>query len=243
MEEKLDYEDFKPLFGDWAEEFRPFIESKEMYDIYQKLKSERDAIVPVSDMVFRAFACTNPKNVKSIWYLMDPYPRRYVGRVNQATGIAMDCSNSPDGKLQPSLEQFFLALDKTYGKVERTPDLRYLLEQGVMLLNTDLTCLLNKTGSHKGLWDPFQKFFLEEVMRSRPGVVYVLSGKDSERMERYISPFGNHILKIEHPAASAHNKTDWNYKDVFKKVDKLIAAEGKEKVYWDKKVWDAELPF
>src|SRR5687768_16323127 len=193
---KLDYEEFRPLLGTWAEKFKSFIEGPEMYEIYQKLKNDPDIIVPKSDNVFRAFQECDWRNIKSIWYLMDPYPKRYKGGINRATGIAMDCSNSPDGNLQPSLEKFYDAMSKELGhKVVYSPKLDYLHHQGVMLLNTDLTCKLAKTGSHEGLWEPFQKFLLEEIMREIPGVVYVLAGKASHRMEKYISPF-ERILKI-----------------------------------------------
>jgi len=247
MEEKLDYEDFKPLFGAWAEKFRPFIESKEMYDIYQKLKSEKEIIVPNSASVFRAFSLTRPDSIRSIWYLMDPYPRRYAGRakINQATGVAMDCSNSPDGKIQPSLEKFYDAISKELGdRVVKSPDLTYLLDQGILLLNTDLTCKLNKTGSHEGLWEPFQKFFLEEVMRGTKDIIYVLCGKDSKRMKKFINPLGNTIVELDHPAFADRTHTDWNSKGVFKMINKSLAAEGKEPILWDKRVYDTEwVPF
>src|SRR3954469_9609576 len=93
---KLDFEEFKPLFGHWAELFRPFIESEEMYNIYQVLKkdSEAEGVMPDSENVFRAFQTCAPDTVKCIWYLMDPYSKKYKDGKPQATGIAMDCSNS-----------------------------------------------------------------------------------------------------------------------------------------------------
>lgn len=87
--DRLIFEEFAPLFGLWADLFKPFIESQEMYDIYQKLKADgkKEVILPTSDVVFRSFATTDPRSIKSIWYLMDPYPRRYKGGTNQATGL------------------------------------------------------------------------------------------------------------------------------------------------------------
>jgi uracil DNA glycosylase len=133
---------------------------------------------------------------------MDPYCRRYRDGKLQATGIPMDCSNSPDGKLQPSLTKFYDTMSKELGhKVQYSPSLKYLLEQGCMLLNSDLTVKLNKTQSHEGLWRPFMKYFFEEILTSYPGMIYVLAGKASQALERYINPLGNYIFKVEHPAA------------------------------------------
>ena len=207
------------------------------------MDSKKETICPSSDNVFRAFSTTTPQNIKSIWYLMDPYPRNYKGGIKQATGIAMDCSNSTDGSLQPSLEKFYEEIAKELGtKPEKSPDLTYLHDQGVMLLNTDLTCKLNKTSSHEGLWEPFQKFFLEEVMSGYTGVVYVLAGKVSHRMERYINPLGNYIFKIEHPAAASHKNSDWNSEGIFGKINKIISQNnGSDQIIlWDKKDWDLQ---
>lgn len=249
----MDYNEFAPLFGAWAEKFKPFIESKDMDDIYKTLKEDafelkdgvyyrKEFICPASDDTFRVFKESKPENVKSIWYLMDPYPRRYKDKTFQATGIAMDCRNSPDKVMQPSLEKFYDALDKDLDtKVRRDLSLQYLAEQGVLLLNTDLTCKLNKTGSHEGLWDKFQKFFLEEIMYGTTGIVYVLAGKVSHKMEKYINPLGNYIFKIEHPAAAAHKNTDWNCENIFKKTNKILYQNNKMHIFWNSKDW--ELPF
>lgn len=243
MEERLDYNEFAGMFGMWAELFKPFIEGEEMFKIYQRIKEDakKEKIVPASDCTFRAFAKSNPNNIKSIWYLMDPYPRRYKNRVNQATGIAMDCSNSPDGLLQPSLDLFYDGIIADTGlEIDKCVSLDYLVEQGVLLLNTDLTCKLNKTSSHQGVWEPFQKFFLEEVMRGRKDIIYVLSGNNSLEMEQYINPLGNHIFKLEHPMAAGHRKTAWEHKNIFTKTNVILADRGKKPIMWDKKQWDYE---
>lgn len=246
----MDFKEFEPLFGKWADKFRPFIESEEFYNIYQKLKADSriERIVPQSDNVFKAFQKTTPDNIKCVFYLMDPYPRLYRGKegIPQATGVAMDCSNTPDGKLQPSLTKFYDAMSKELGEVvEYSPSLDYLLEQGVLLLNTDLTCKVNKRGSHKALWEPFQKFFLQEIMGGYSGIIYVLCGDESKRMRKHIFEMGNYVFQIEHPAAAEHNKRDWDSEGIFNKVNKLLLQnQGKASyINWNKKTYDLEPPF
>ncbi len=243
MKKEMNYEDFAPLLGGWAEKFKPFIESEDMYNIYNTIKkdAEKEIIVPDSENVFRAFSSTSPENIKSVWYMMDPYPRRYRNKTKQATGIAMDCSNSPDGKLQPSLEKFYDGICRDQGKIVKyDPSLEYLSQQGVMLTNTDLTCKLNKTGSHEGLWAPFQKYFLSEIMGSYSGIIYVLAGKESHKMEKYIYPVGNYIIKIEHPVAASYKNTDWDHKNIFTQINKLLKENKGEQIFWDKRDWDIE---
>lgn len=248
QEQKLDYEDFKGLLGGWSEQFKPFIEGKEMWDLYQKIKADAkyDMIVPRSEQVFRAFETCRPENLKVIFYLQDPYPRLYRDKKPQATGIAMDCSNSAEGKIQPSLEKWYDRMDEDLDKkVERSPYLDYLHTQGVMLLNTDLTCKVNKTGSHSRYWEAFQKFFLEEVLRDKFGIIYVLCGKESQQLERYIQPLGNHILFREHPAAASHSHRDWEHQGIFNLINRILSDNKQWEILWDKRDWDlyAEPPF
>lgn len=264
----MNFDKFQEPLGKWADKFKPFIEGKKMWEIYQKLKkdSETERVVPGYKDTFRAFKATNPNNLKVVFYLQDPYPRLYKDGTPQATGIAMDCRYTPNGeKLQPSLELWYDAIDRYmnsdnyrlpdgYNRIdtprlcERTPNLDYLHEQGVMLLNTDLTCKVNKTSSHEGYWNEFQKYFLSEVLHTTTGIIYVLCGKTSHSMEEYINPLGNYIFKIEHPAAASHRGDNiWREQDIFAKINKILEENnGKHyRVWWDKKDWDfyKEPPF
>lgn len=261
----MNFETFKTM-GGWADKFRPFIEGEGMLKIYEKLRADRktDMIVPRVEEVYRAFSACDPKDLKVIFYLQDPYPRLYKDGTPQACGIAMDCRNSAEGKLQPSLELWYDAIDRYLEKdyvqldgykrtkypykCQRSPNLDYLHEQGVMLLNTDLTCKVNKTSSHEGYWKGFQEYFLKEVLYSTTGIIYVLCGNTSHNMEEYINPLGNYIFKLEHPMAAGHRGDDlWKDKGIFSTINRILTENnGKgSQIFWDKKDWDfyREPPF
>lgn len=92
---------------------------------------------------------------------------------------------------------------------------------------------------------PF-KFFLEEVMSGKSGIVYVLAGKVSHRLEKYINPLGNYIYKIEHPAAASHSNTDWKHQGIFNTIDRLLKENNNEHIIWNPKEYYAtrsEPPF
>jgi uracil DNA glycosylase len=238
---KLDFESFKPKLGAWADKFKPFIESKDMWDIMQNIKTDstKTTIVPKSSDTFRAFATIVPSDLRVIFILMDPYPRKYKDGSMQATGIAMDCSNSPDGRLQPSLDYFYDAMETEYGKkVTRSKSLLYLHEQGVMMYNSDLTCKINKTESHAGYWDKFQKYFLQEVMYGTTGIIYVLCGKSSQKLEKYINPLGNYIFKLTHPSSAQYGAGVWDSKGIFKTINRILKENNDFEILWDKKEWD-----
>ncbi len=251
FEKKLDWEEFKGFFHkSWHNRIKKAIESDWMYDIYERLKSDskKERILPSSDNTFKSFEFTDFNKIKVVMVLLDPYPRLYKTGEEQATGIPMDCSNTPDGKLQPSLDLFYNAIEKSLSKkVLRDKSLKYLLDQGVFLINSELTVKKNKTGSHEGLWAPFHKYLFEEIFSGTNGIIYILAGKQNQKIEKYINSLGNYIWHIEHPAAAAHKNADWDFQDIFLQSNKIICSNNGPlyKILWDKKDYDLkdELPF
>lgn len=230
----MDYEKVAPQFGDWAPKFRGFIESKEFDDIFKFLKDESRAakdICPASKDVFRTFRETPYTGLKAIFILQDPYPWIKNG-VMVADGIPMSCSNTR--VLQPSLELFYQGIEDDLGiKVPREPDLSYLSKQGVLLLNASLTVEANKPGSHKGVWDPFVKYLVEEVINFyNTGLCYVAFGKQAQPVSKLVIPFLHWGFEVEHPAAAAHQERRWHHQNVFSKIDKVTKENNNERINW-----------
>ena len=168
----MDWTKFKDQFHEsWHIKMRPFIESQECDDIYAFLKKESKRgkrIAPLSNNVFRAFKETSLDDMKVILMGMCPYHTERNG-IFVADGLLMGCSITET--LQPSLDQFYNALEKElYDGLNlqyiRTPDVSYLAHQGVLMTNAALTTEINKAGSHLELWEPFTKYFFEEVVYS-----------------------------------------------------------------------------
>lgn len=226
--EKLDWKVFSPKFGEWSRYFEPlFRDTDVMENIYAQLKKEGGEgvkICPNAKDTFNTFLYTPPSSLKAIFVLLDPYPSIKNG-IKVANGIAMDCENT--GILQPSLEKFYDAIEHSEaGGFElgmlKPPSLRYLYEQGVMFFNTALTVPEKKTGAHTELWKPFMKYFYEQVMGQFSGVIYILSGKESQQMKYYITPLSNYIINLEHPSFAARQYREWNYDGVFKKINYIL---------------------
>jgi len=169
-----------------------------------------------------------------VWILQSPYPHLYKDGSRQATGIPMDCSYSKDGKIQPSLEKFYEAIQNVYKKeVERSISLKYLLDQGVFLLNSDLTCEVKKPDSHEGLWQPFMKKLFEDILFYNNGLIYIFSGKSSKRLEKFVNPLGNYLFYTEHPAAASYQEREWNHENIFLSIDKLVKSNYNTEIIWD----------
>lgn len=237
----LNFEDFKESFGEWAELFKPFIEGEEMFKIYQKLKEDgkKEIITPSSSDTFKSFKTSIPKEVKVIIFTGEPYSKRYKNKELQATGIGLDCSTSPDQEILDPLLNFYKGIESSLKiKIKKNKSLDHLQDQGIMLINSDLTCKLNKPGSHSGLWEPFQRFFLEEIMFNNfTNIVYVLMGKESEKLEKYINPLGNYIFKCELPIMETLKHRNWEHKDIFKKINHIFENNSNYPIEWDRELY------
>jgi uracil-DNA glycosylase len=232
----MNWEKFADKFHEsWHAKVKPFIESEECDKIYEFLKKEAKRgkkIAPLSSNVFRAFKETSLDDLKVVLMGMCPYHtiknNEYV-----ADGLLMGCSVTE--QLQPSLDQFYSALEKdVYDglnlKYKKIPDVAYLAHQGVLMLNAALTTEINKAGSHIALWEPFTKYVFENVIDTA-GVPIVFLGKDAAKYERYVPPF-TWSFTLSHPASASYKNTDWDSEGVFKKVNDIIKHNNSQHIKW-----------
>lgn len=231
----LNWDNFSPLFGSWADRIQPFFLNGGFDPIYEFLKKESKrgvGIAPSSENVFKAFTKTSIDDVKVIIVGMCPYHSFYNGQ-SIADGLAMSCSLT--GKLQPSLDQFYDALEQDVGKglilgMIKNPDLSYLAEQGVLLLNAGLTVSKNKPGNHNYLWEPFMKYLFEEILVTN-GIPVILLGKEASKIKRYIMPF-TWIFELSHPASASYNNIQWDSKGTFTSVNKILKDNNQNQISW-----------
>lgn len=230
----MQWEKFKDQFHEsWHAKVKPFIESEQCDKIYEFLKKESKRgkkIAPLSSNVFRAFRETPLDDLKVVMMGMCPY-HTTLGGEYVADGLLMGCSIT--GKLQPSLEQFYKAIERELYKDvkhEKTPDVRYLASQGVLMLNAALTTEINKAGSHIALWEPFTRYLFENVLDTA-GVPIIFLGKDAAKYERYVPPFTWSFV-LSHPASASYKNTDWDTEGVFGKVNKILKDNNNYKISW-----------
>jgi uracil-DNA glycosylase len=232
----MNWDKFHDKFHEsWHPKIRPFIESAECDGIYDTLKKESvrgKKIAPLSSDVFRAFKETPYDDVKVVLMGMCPY-HTIKGGEYVADGLLMGCSHTET--LQPSLDQFYNALEKDvyYGlnlKYVKTPDVRYLAHQGVLMLNAALTTEINKAGSHIALWQPFTEYlFTEAIALTQAPVVFL--GKDAAKYNRFVAPF-IWTFTLSHPASAAYSNTEWSSEGTFTNVNKILKDNNGWEINW-----------
>lgn len=234
----MNYSKFEQFLGDWGPHLQSFIEGEECDKLYAYLKAEKirgKKIGPKYENTYRAFKETPFEELKVVFLLMDPYSK-WVNNESMADGVAMSCSIT--GKLQPSLETFYDGIEDDLYKglkldYERFPDLKYLCNQGIMMLNTALTVERDKTGSHTKVWRPFMQYLCEEVFAKMPnGLIFVLCGQVSQEMAKYINPLQHYIFELEHPAFAARKMRAWKHEKIFSKINTILGQNNKFSPQW-----------
>jgi len=214
---------------------KPFIESEQCDKIYKYLKDrgvKGHKIAPNSNLTFRCFKETPLNEIKVIIAGFCPY-HTFINGNPVADGLAMGCSVT--NKLQPSLEKFYEGIENELFEglnlnYDKNPDLMYLAKQGVLLYNVALTTEMNKAGNHLSIWDPFAKYFFEEVV-GYSGIPVIFLGKEASKAEKYVTPF-THTFCLDHPAYAARINSDWDTKGAFNKVSRIIKENNNFEIKW-----------
>jgi len=231
MEEKL-----KLHFGEWYEILKDYLHSPEFLQIGAKVKRLRESgveVLPEGELVFRAFREAPFNDVKLCIIAMDPYPQSKVG-----DGLAFSCSRSlyPQSSLKNILieiEQEYPQsyFDITHWRLDQI-DLQRWAKQGILLLNAALTVEVDKSGSHREIWEPFTKKIIE-TLNSKEYIVYLLLGKNAQYFEKYIST-KHGVISAPHPAAESYNRGKAGFfgSNCFKEVNELLKFNNLEEIIW-----------
>ena len=179
-------------FGDWSK----VVDLHEADRIIRKLSASNHIICPQLKDIFKAFTLCPLNDLRAVFIGQDPYPQKGV-----ATGLAF--ANSSDTiQLSPSLEilkESVINYTIPHRTINFDPSLEKWEAQGVLLLNSALSCELGRVGSHMLMWRPFMKSLLTNLSCYYTGLVYLLMGTQAQTLEPYINKQFNHVVRIRHP--------------------------------------------
>jgi uracil-DNA glycosylase len=171
----------------------------------------------------------DPDLIKVILLAQDPYPQPGI-----ATGLAFAC----EGLFQPSLNIIYKSLQEEF----QEPELGFegnLLQwesQGVLLLNSSLSCEQFKSGSHTKLWEDFIEsllYVLNDFKLSRKAMtslVFVFLGKQAQLFESEISDKLHYKIMRYHPAAETYGGN--KFVGFYKEVNKYLVESGQDEIKW-----------
>lgn len=190
-----------------------------------------NTLCPALPDVFRAFKLCPYKELKVVFIGQDPYPDKFMGKP-RATGILFGNNKDvPEDKLSPSLQvvkESAINFEIPHNIITFDQTLESWARQGILMINSALTCELNKVGSHVNQWRPFISKLLKNLSNRETGIVYILFGRQAQTLKPYIEDKYNDIIEIEHPAYFARMNKIMPY-NVFEVMNKILYRRyGKE---------------
>ncbi len=215
-------------FGDWIK----VIDKQELCKVINTLDIfyNKIPICPDKKDVFKAFDLCSLNNLKVVFLGQDPYPQKGV-----ATGILFgNKSDVLEDDLSPSLQIIKRAcIDYTipHNNIKFDHTLESWSKQGILMINSALTCERNVIGSHVMLWRPFIAKLLYNLSNSYQGIIYVLFGNKAQTFTPYINTNSNDIIKIEHPAWFARTNKEMP-NTLFKDINVLLKNKYGTTIKW-----------
>lgn len=211
----------KEYFGDWVN----VLDKEETLKIIKWIQTlNPNNVCPCVSDIFKAFTLCTRRDCKVICIGQDPYPDKFM-RIPRATGILFGNHNYiSEEQLSPSLQvikEASINLEISHNSIIFDQTLETWAKQGMLLINSALTCETNKIGSHVNVWRPFIGKFLSNMSKKETGIIYILFGKQAQSLTPYINEKFNHIIKIEHPAYYARTNTKMPT-EVFKKMNDIL---------------------
>jgi len=171
----------------------------------------------------------DPDLTKVVLIGQDPYPQPGI-----ATGLAFAC----EGLFQPSLNVIYKSLQEEF----QEPDLGFegnLLQwesQGILLLNSSLSCEQFKSGSHSKYWEEFIAGLLEILndfklsRKAMTSLVFVFLGKQAQMFESEVSSVLHYKMMRYHPVAETYGKN--KFVGFYKEVNKYLVESGQDEIKW-----------
>lgn len=185
--------------------------------------------------VFRAYRCVQPSKLRVLILGQDPYPN------GQADGFAFSTRNALPPK---TLRIVFNEIEREGLGRRHSANLTDWAEQGVMLLNTILTCTYRETLSHKGWgWEKFIGHTLNAIDNlSHPFVVMAWGTHAKDLIKEHISFNSKHssvafdrlYLQSCHPVAESYSNGSIKFTGCnhFIKANEFLESNGMDEVQW-----------
>lgn len=216
-------------FGDWMR----VIDKPEAMKIMGWLKRVNpNTLCPALPNVFRAFKLCSLKDCRVVMIGMDPYPDKFMGKP-RATGILFGNNKDvPEDKLSPSLQvvkESAINFEIPHNIITFDQTLESWAKQGILMINSALTCELNKVGSHVNQWRPFVSKLLKNLSDKETGIIYILFGSQAQTLKPYINERYNDIIEIEHPAYFARSNKIMPY-SVFRQMNDILYGRYGERI-------------
>ena len=204
-------------------------------DYFKKIMSFLDeeyrnkTIFPPKELIFNAFKNTKLQDVKVVIFGQDPY-----SNPGEAMGLAFSVNEGL--KVPPSLKNIYKEIINEYElniDIPTSGDLTYLARQGVLLLNSYLTCVAHEPLSHKiKEYKLLFKDVLSALNDAPQPIVFLLWGTNAKSYKKYLNNPNHLIIETNHPSPLSANRGGWFNSGCFKKTNEFLRNNGVKEIEW-----------
>lgn len=234
--------------GSWSKVIGKLMEDKRMTEtetfLSNVLKQARKLNVqlyPYPDLLFNAFRLTSYRRVKVVIIGQDPYFNEdYVdGKlVPQAMGLSFSV---PVGtKIPSSLNSIYKNMVK-YKHLHKKPlhgNLTFWANQGVLMINSELTVQAKIANSHQGRWKWFTKKIIKHLSKEFEHLVFIMWGKFAmELVWPLVDEKKHKCIITSHPSGLSCNRGFGMFPafmkhDTFGETNEYLKKHKKGEIIW-----------
>lgn len=214
--------DYSKILGKgWYTKLKPFLESDQFKKIGQAIKKSKDSgqeVIPEFKTAFEAFNMCPYDKLSVVFLSSNSYESGMQGYAFTGKG-----KHNVYGMVKK-------AAGMTYEDPEYFPE--EWARQGVLLLNTNLTCIKGQPSSHNDIWKPFIDYVMKTLSEYNTGLFYVLVGSEAKKHAKHINPLSNEFLWIEHPMKAFKEGRNWDFKDCFEYINRVGNFLNNKTINW-----------
>lgn len=183
-------------------------------------------IYPPKKEIFTALKSTPFHEVKLVIVGQDPYHGE-----NQAHGLAFSVQEGT--RIPASLLNIYKEIQADLGlEIPKTGNLLPWASQGVLLINTVLTVRARQALSHRNKgWEIFTRELIKELNKDTKAKVFILWGREAQRMDEILSNKNHLILKAAHPSPLSASRGFFGCRH-FSKANKFLEDNNLGKINW-----------
>ena len=215
----------------WKTALLPEFEKPYMRQLREFLLAEKRArkvVYPKGSEIFAGLNLTPLPKVRVVVIGQDPYHGP-----NQAHGLCF--SVRPGVPRPPSLENIFQEVSDDIAGGEIPPGHGCLIpwaRQGVLLLNSVLTVVRGRAGSHQGRgWETLTDRVVELIKDQRESVVFMLWGSYAQRKGALVDTRRHLVLTAPHPSPLSASRGFFGCRH-FSSANRYLKARGVDPIEW-----------
>lgn len=222
------------LGPEWYELLGPLFSEPWMVDLGRAIGGVNERadgmLCPSLEDIFKAYRYVQPSQLRVLILGQDPYPR------GQADGFAFSTKDALPPK---TLRIVFDEMEQEGFGRRHNPNLTDWASQGVMLLNTILTCTYGVTLSHRGWgWEKFIGVTLDVIDKiDHPFVVMAWGTHAKDLIKGHIGMARGDRLYLQsiHPVAESYSNGYYKFSGCnhFSKANEFLEANGMDAVQWN----------